>query len=485
MLDLENKQVLVIGLGPSGQAACELLQRSGARVTGVDRANNQNLQNEAERLRPLGVEIALGVSAPPAREFSLAVLSSAKRSHSSLVQALRRNNVPVISELELGFQQSQCLTIAVAGTNGKGTTSELIQRLLSCNNRKSVLSDQRRQPISSVVEQTKDLDYLILEVNSFELEITESFRPAIAVLTNLAPDHLDHYGTAESYSRAHAQLFHHQQAFDWAIVQSDALARLRALNLPMPAQTISFSADDPSANLHLDRGLIVSRLPEWSGPLLDLKYCQLRGPHNAENFMAALAVGHVLRLPAEPVVDALKTFPAKEHRLQLVAEYNGVQFINDSKAANGDALAKALRSARPHRFGEANIWLIVGGGDRLDFQVLGPLLSRHVKHVFLVGAAGKRSRHAWSVFTSCTFTGSLLEAVTEAARNATSGDVVLLSPACPSWDEFRNHRHRGDAFCQAVKSICRGVPGGSPKIDDKIERSREAVPHDLVPGQRS
>ena len=464
MLDLQNKQVLVIGLGRSGQAACELLRRNGARVTGVDRANNQHLQHDADKLRPLGIQIALGVSAPPEGDFSLAVLSSALPLNTPLVQAVRQSKVPLISELELGFQQSRCLTIAVAGTNGKGTTAGLLQRVLSFHNRKSVLSG-RSQPVSSVVEQTKDLDYLILVVNSFDLEITDAFRPAIAVLTNLSPDHLDRYGTSDAYVRANASLFRNQQAFDWAIVQHEALLRLRHLNLPVPAKTITFSADDASADLHLERGLIVSNLPEWPGALLDTRHCQLRGPHNAENLMAALAAGHVLRLNRQSVLDPIKTCGAGPHRFELVAELNGVQFINDSKATNVDALEKALRAARPLPSREPNVWLIAGGKDKgLDFRSLGTLLSSRVKHAFLVGAASKKIRSAWSVFTSCTAAGSLLEAVTEAARNATSGDVVLLSPACSSWDQFRNHQHRGEVFCQAVRSICRGMPQASPKI---------------------
>jgi len=473
MLNLENKQVLVIGLGRSGQAACELLRRSGARVTGVDRANNQNLQQDADKLRPLGIEIALGVSAPPQGDFSLAVLSSALPLNTPLVQAVRRSKVPVISELELGLQQSRCLTIAVAGTNGKGTTAELIQCELSYNNRRSVLSG-RTQPVSSVVEQTKELDYLILQVNSFDLEITESFRPALAVLTNLAPDHLDRYGTEEAYVRANASLFRNQQAFDWAIVQSEALARLRGLDLPVPAKTITFSADDPSANLYFNRGLIVSQLPEWSGTLLDMRHCQLRGPHNAENLMAAMAVGHVLRLPGQSVADPIKTYGAGPHRFELVAELKGVQFINDSKATNVAALGNAIRAVRCLPSGEPNIWLIAGGKDKgLEFQGLGSLLSKRVKHALLVGAAGKRIHAAWSVFTSCTVAGSLLEAVTEAARNATSGDVVLLSPACSSWDQFRNHQHRGEVFCQAVRSICRGMQHANPKVNGKTTTARQ------------
>ena len=469
MLELENTEVLVIGLGGRGRAACEFLRRSGAKVVGVDKADNQNLRHEADRLRPLGVEVVLGVSAPPERDFRLAVLSSALPLNTPLVEAVLRSKVPLMSELELGLEQSRCLSVAVGGTNGKGTTAELVERMLVHNHRKALLSGQRSRPVCSVVEKTGELDYLILQVDSFQLEITEFLRPAIAVLTSLAPDHLDRYGSTGDYARANARLFRNQQAFDWFIVQREALAVLRALNLPVPAKTITYSAGDRSADLHLERGLIVSRIPHWSGPLLETGHCQLRGPCNAENLMAALAVGYVLRLPLEGMVGPLKTYAAGPHRFELVAEINGVQFINDSKATNVDALHKSLCAARPGQGSEPNLWLIAGGKDKgLDFHEVGSLLARRVKRAFLLGEASARMHAAWRVFTPCTLAGSLVEAVAEAAKNATAGDVVLLSPACSGWDQFRNHEHRGEVFCQAVKSIGRGVRGDTPNIGRRI-----------------
>jgi UDP-N-acetylmuramoylalanine--D-glutamate ligase len=461
---LANKDILVVGLGGRGQAACELLRRHGARVFGVDAADTEDLRESADRLRPLGIEVALGVSTLPHRSFSLAVVSPAVRRTQELFQAVAKTNVPMIGELELGFQQAKCLSIAIAGTNGKGTTAELVERILATNHRKTVLSGHRARPVCSVVEQSRELDFLILQVNSFQLELTEFFRPAVAVLMNLAPDHLDRYANAEDYIRANARLFHNQQQFDWAIIQSEALARLRALKLPVPAKTITFSAQDQSADIHLDRGLLISRLANWEGPLLDIDHCQMRGPHNAENLMAALAVGHVLRLPLETMVAPLKTYKAGPHRFELVAEVNGVQFINDSKATNLDALHKALLGARQAPGGGPNIWLIAGGQDQgVEFHDLGPVLSKRVKQAFLVGEASEKIRAAWSLFTPCKESASLLEAVVEAAQNATSGDVVLLSPACSSFDQFRNYQERGERFCAAVKSISSGVVGRSPK----------------------
>ena len=468
MFELANKQVLVIGLGGRGRAACELLRRSGANVVAVDSADTADLRDGAEKLRPLGVEVALGVSTPPKRDFSLAVLSPAVPSSTQLVQAVARTNVPMIGELELGYQQSRCLSVAVAGTNGKGTTAEIIERILANNHRKTVLSGHRARPVCSVVEQTRELDFLVLQVNSFQLEMTEYFRPAVAVLMNLAPDHLDRYASAAEYIQANARLFRNQQPFDWAIVQSEALARLREMDLPVPSKTITFSAKDPEADIYLNRGLLISRLPNWSGPLLDIDHCQLRGPHNAENLMAALAVGHVLRVPLEAMVDTLKTYHAGPHRFELIAEINGVQFINDSKATNVDALQKALLSVRPAEANQPNIFLIAGGSDKgLEYHDVGPLLSKRVKRAFLIGEASEKIRAAWSLFTPCTLSDSLVKATTEAARNAVCGDVVLLSPACSSFDQFRNFQERGESFCQIVKSISRGPEGQDPNIIGK------------------
>jgi len=279
---------------------------------------------------------------------------------------------------------------------------------------------------------------------------------------------MDRYASAADYVRAAARVFQNQQPFDWAIVQSEALAKLRELELPVPGKVITFSARDSKADLYLDRGLLISRLPNWSGPLLDMDHCRLKGPHNAENLMAALAIGHVLRLPLDSMVECLKTQEAGPHRFEVVGEWNGVQYINDSKATNVDALHKALLATRPGEAGGANLWLIAGGKDKgLEFHDIGPLLSKRVKHAFLIGEAAEKIRAAWSLFTPCTVSDSLLEAVIEAARRAVSGDVVLLSPACSSFDQFRDYQERGESFCKIVKSIGRGPLSQDPNINDK------------------
>ncbi|HWX20026.1 MAG TPA: UDP-N-acetylmuramoyl-L-alanine--D-glutamate ligase [Candidatus Binatia bacterium] len=472
MIEINGKNVLVIGLGGRGQAACELLCRLGAKVVGIDLADASELQAAVARLRALGAEVQLGQSALPQGRFDLAVLGPSVPLNSPVVRALQEAEVPLLSELELGFHQAKCLTIAIAGTNGKSTTAELLERVLTHHHRRTLFAGHRARPACAVADQTKELDYLLLQASSFQLATTRSFRPAVAVLLNLPQDHLERHASADDYVRAHAGLFRSQQNFDWAIVQSEALARLRELDLPVPGKVITFSAADTSAELHLERGLLLSRLPNWSGPLLDMDQCLLRGPHGAENLMAALAVGHALRLPLETMLDPLKTFTAGPHRFELVAELQGVQFINDSKARNIDALHKALLAVRPGPGGAANIWLIAGGSDQgLDYHDLGPILSKRVKRAFLLGQASEKIHAAWGLFTPCTLSNSLVEAVTEAASNATSGDVVLLSPASSSFDQFRNYQDRGERFCQVVKSISRGAQVGNPNMNDKTAQT--------------
>jgi UDP-N-acetylmuramoylalanine--D-glutamate ligase len=245
-----------------------------------------------------------------------------------------------------------------------------------------------------------------------------------------------------------------QQPFDWAIIQSEALALLRALKVTIPSKVITFSANNRRADLSLDRGLVVSRLDGWTGPLLNMEATRLIGPHNAENVMAALAVGRVLRVPLETMVEAIRSYPPAAHRCELVAELNGVKFVNDSKATNLDAVQKALMAMPQAQLGEPNVWLIAGGRDKaFEYYEIGPLLSQRVKGAFLIGETRDKIRAAWSLFTPCTLAGSLLEAVAEAARSAVAGDVVLLSPACSSFDQFQNYQDRGEVFRQAVQSL--------------------------------
>lgn len=460
---MESKRVLVLGLGSSGSAAAALLRRRGARVVAVDSADTDALRWQAGRLRQQGAEVLLGTKQFPAGEFDFVVTSpGVPPTNPILLEALRRS-IPVMGELEFGFQQSLCLNIAITGTNGKTTTTELVERMLQQNQIKTIAAGNIGQAVCEVVDKTADLDFLTLEVSSFQLETIQFFRPVIAVLLNLTPDHLDRYPHMEDYIRAKARIFTNQQAFDWAIIQSEALAKLKALDVQIPSKIITFSTTDTTADIYLDRGLLISRMEGWAGPLLDMDNCRLRGPHNAENLMAALAVGRVLRIGLSGMVESLKTYEPAAHRCEVVAEIDGVTYVNDSKATNLDAVHKALLSIPATQENHPNVWLIAGGRDKaLDFHEIAPLLTRKVKGAFLIGETREKIQSAWSLFTRCTLMDSLTEAVEEAARRAKPGDVVLLSPACASFDQFRDYKHRGEVFRQAVKNLQnqRSAPGG-------------------------
>jgi UDP-N-acetylmuramoylalanine--D-glutamate ligase len=477
MVPLDNKKVLVLGLGVSGVAASELLRSRGADVLALDSADNDSLRHDAERLRKRGISVQLGAKTTPMDTFDLAVVSPGVPSTNSIFSELKRRQVPVIGEFELGYQSSLCLNIAITGTNGKTTTTELVEQLLKQNQIKTLAAGNIGTPISQVVEQTRDLDFLTLEVSSFQLETTEFFRPAIGVLMNITPDHLDRYSGLADYARAKARLFQNQQAFDWAIVQSEALAYLRSLGVDIPSKVITFSANNRRADIFLDRGLIISRMEGWSGPVLNMEQCRIFGPHNAENLMAALAVGKILRIPLESMVEALKAYAPAPHRCELVAEVNGVKYINDSKATNVDALQKALLSIPHVRAGEPNVWLIAGGKDKgFEYHDVGPLLSQKVKGAYLIGETRDKIRAAWSLFTPCTQVDSLLEAVSQTAHNAVAGDVVLLSPACSSFDQFQNYQHRGEVFRQAVMQL-KQAGNGSPSVEqnEPVNRLTERI----------
>jgi UDP-N-acetylmuramoylalanine--D-glutamate ligase len=454
MDSLKNIRVLVIGFGQSGMAATELLLRRGANVVAIDEADTAELRTNAAKWRRAGATVRLASKATPEEEFDLAVISPGVSSNNPIVQAVTSRGVPLISELELGYQQALCLNAAVTGTNGKTTTTELIQRVLESNQVKTMAAGNIGVPLTSVVEQTRELDVLTLEVSSFQLEHIQYFRPAVAVLLNITPDHLDRYGSMDDYVRTKARIFMNQQAFDFAVIQSEALKKIQALNIEIPSKIVTFSASDRDADIHFDRELLISRMPDWSGPLLDMAKCKLRGPHNAENLMAALAVGRAFRVPLEVMVPALTSYAPAAHRCEVVAEVKGVAFINDSKATNVDALHKALLSTPTGAANQPNVWLIAGGKDKgFDYHDIGPLLAQRVKGAFLIGETREKIRAAWSLFIPCSLADSLLEAVTEAARCAAPGDVVLLSPACSSFDQFQNYQERGEIFRQAVTDL--------------------------------
>jgi UDP-N-acetylmuramoylalanine--D-glutamate ligase len=453
-LELRNKDVVVLGLGKSGQAAAELLARDGARVVVRDEAEDGPVTIRAELLRRLGVRVELGHQFDSAARFDLAVLSPGIAPERPIVRELVTRNTPLLSELELAYRFCLCPIVAITGTNGKTTTTELIADMLSCADKQVLTAGNIGHAFSDAVENSANLDAVVLEVSSFQLEKTEQFRPNVAVLLNIRPDHLDRYSSMEEYAVAKSFIFRNQTPDDVAVISAESLATLRKMGCHIPSRTITFSAFNHTADFWLDwvdGNTIWCRLPECNGIVLRMEETNLRGVHNAENIMATLAVGLAMGLPVARMRDAICSFCPPAHRCEFVAAIDGVSYINDSKATNPDAVEKALLSLTTPAI------LIAGGrGKGLDFSALKEVMSQKVKLAVLIGETQHEIERAVAGAVPCVHAASMEEAVRLAAGNAAPGDTVLLSPACASFDMFENYEHRGLEFKRQVKALHHG-----------------------------
>ena len=449
--ELRDKNVLVLGLGRSGLAAATLLRRDGARVVVRDEGAGDLLQERASQLRQLGVQVELGDHFDWSTRFDLAVLSPGIAPERPMVRELARRQTPVLSELELAYRFCLCPIVAVTGTNGKTTTTELITAMLQGCDKRAAAAGNIGFALSDAAEQSAGLDALVVEVSSFQLEKVERFRPEIGVWLNLTPDHLDRHGSLAEYARAKARLFLNQKREDVAIVSDQALAWAHRVGCQFPGRLLTISASGGPADLWLDAAdgrTIWCWLPECCGIVLRLDETNLRGRHNAENILATVAAGIALGLPVRGIRRAIGAYCPQPHRCEFVAEINGVTYINDSKATNVDAVEQALRSlAGP-------VVLIAGGRDKaLDFSTLKEVIARKVKLAVLIGETADRLNAAWSGVVPCQQAATMADAVGVAARHAGRGETVLLSPACASFDMFQNYEHRGDEFKRQVLAL--------------------------------
>lgn len=448
MFNLKNKDLLVFGLDAFGQAAARLGRQCGARVVILDRADGKWASARAA-MESIGIEIQLGRKTLPSQPFDLAVLSPHFPRQSHLVYSAAQREMPLISELEFGFQHIRALTIAICGQAGKSTTASLVEQVLRAARRRVSVAGDAVCPLSTAALTSSSLDFLIVKVTAAQLEHTRYFRPAVAVLLNLAPDlrsahRPDHLRTAIG-------LFINQQSFDWTIIQSEALAQLRQLKLPIPGRILTFSAECRAADLYLADSWICSRIPRWVGPLIDLALLDQGSGALLENFMATLGLSFVLHIPLARTVPVIQQFEAAPHCAEWVAELDGVGYINDAKSANLRALHRALASLPAPHNGRPNVWLIAGGDEEgAQYHDLKPMISQRVRGAFLLGTSGQKMTAAWGPFTPCREVHSLLEAISRAAATAEAGDFVLFSPGCSNSEVFRDFAEGGETFRKAV-----------------------------------
>jgi len=447
-MDVRGKQFLVVGFGASGEAAARLLIQKGAKVLVIDESNEKTMKRRARRKKNDGIQFQLGVSSVPTGWFDAVVMSPGIHPRHKLGQSVANLDVPIYGELELASWFCSCPMVAITGTNGKTTTTELIQRSLRANQKRSLAAGNIGLPLSEAALESDGLDHLVVEASSFQLETIDRFHPEISVMMNITPDHLDRYATVEEYARAKAALWRNQKSDDTAVVNADTERYLGRLGFSPPGRVIRYSLWEESTDLWFDGERIRGPISETGGKEMRLDQTRLRGPHNAENIMATLAVAHALGLHPAKTWKAIRDYRPLSHRLQTVGIARGIEFVNDSKATNVDAMEKAILS-----FNQPVI-LIAGGKDKgFDFHGVAPALKDRVKACILIGETRDRIFQAWKDAVSCSFADSLEEAVQMAVHLGKSGDVVLLSPACSSYDMFENYEERGEVFCRAVRAI--------------------------------
>ena len=415
--DLAGRRVLVVGLARSGLAAAETLVGQGAVVLGFDR--DESL--DAGRLRERGVEVHLGDQEEKLlKGIDLVVKSPGVPGETALVAGARERRIPVWSEIELGARLLANPLLGVTGTNGKTTTSELLGAVFRAAGRPVEVAGNVGRPLTGLVGSVAPETWVVCELSSFQLEDVETLRPRVAVLLNLEPDHLDRHGTFEWYADAKLRIFEAQTEDDTAIVP-------RGFGeVPGAARRVEFRFDDP--------------LP--AEPLIP-------GTHNRENAAAATAAARAEDNEDDAIEEALKTFPGVPHRIEPVRELRGVRYVNDSKATNVAAASRALAS-----FPNARLHVILGGRGKQElFEPLAEAFGPDDRAYVIGEAADEIATALAGAGVSFTRAGDLAAALEAAAAAAEPSDVVLLSPACASFDQFRDFEERGDVFRRLVEEL--------------------------------
>ena len=451
MLDLKNKKVLVVGLGKSGLAAALFLRRRGAQVTVSDVRSAEQLAKEIPALIEAGIMVeAGGHGLLTFRRQDLIVVSPGVPLDTPELAQAQSFGLPVIGELELAARFLKGKIMAVTGSNRKTTTTTLLGEILTAAGLPTLVGGNIGLPVVALIDESQDESWSVLEVSSFQLETTVEFRPEIAVILNITPDHLDRHGSFENYAAAKERIFARQTAKDCLVLNADN-PPAEAAALRAKSRIYWFSAEHPvMPGAWLENGYVVYRsgLEASIESVMPLSGIPLKGTHNVENVLAAVCAARLAGVPAETIRRAVESFQAVEHRLEYIATRNGVKFYNDSKATNVDATAKAVAAFN------GGIHLILGGKDKnSDYTQLADLLRARVSAVYTIGAAAaKIESHLRGVVTiqSCE---TLEKAVAAAAAAARPGNVVLLAPACSSFDQFDNYEHRGRAFKQYVKEL--------------------------------
>ena len=447
-IELRNKRVLVVGLARTGIATAMFCAARGARVTATDTRMEKELGDTVATLQKAPVALELGGHRQEIiLDADLVIPSPGVPADVRLLQFARSKGVTIWSEIELAYRFLKGRLIGITGSNGKTTTTSLIEHILRSAGCSTILAGNIGTPLISCVEQSSDKTITVAELSSFQLELIEKFRPSISVFLNLTPDHLDRHHTLESYGAAKARIFENQTESDSAILNADDPGTTPYA--PAKPHLFWFSRKQRVAQgAFVKESEILFRQEGVEETILKLADIPLAGAHNVENVLAAVAATRLAGAEPAAIAKGVRSFAGVEHRLEFVAEIGGVRFYNDSKATNVDATLKAL-DAFPGR-----ILIILGGKDKgSDYTVLQAPLREKAILALLIGAAADKIEKQIAGSVAIEQAGTLERAVETAAHAARAGDVVLLAPACASFDQFQNYEHRGRVFKELVHQL--------------------------------
>ena len=449
-MELKGKRVLVVGLGKSGLAAARFLKKRGARVT-VSDARPATLISELPVLLDEGFMVEAGSHGLLTfRRQDLIVVSPGVPANVPELMQVRAMGMHIIGELELGAEYLQGEVVAITGSNGKTTTTTLVGEILKASGRTTLVGGNIGRPVVELAEESTPEAWSVLEVSSFQLETVETFKPRIALVLNITPDHLDRHGSFENYAAAKARITEFQTADDFLVLNAEDV-KTQMVAAKTKAQIYWFSAKrqiKQGAFVHGESIFFIAKEGAKPEPVMPVAEIPLAGAHNVENVLAAVCAARLAGVESSVIRAAVAAFKAVEHRLEFVREVEGVRYYNDSKATNVDATVKAVEAFA------GGVWLILGGKDKdSDYATMSTLLRERVKTVLTIGSAAEKIERQLAGVVKIERAETLERAVALAHEAAGAGDVVLLAPACASFDQFENYEHRGRVFKELVAGL--------------------------------
>jgi len=450
MMEIKRKNITIIGAKKSGIGAAKLIKKLGGIPFVSDSAKDEKLLHSVKELENEKIDFELGIHSSKVFDCDLMVISPGVPSNVQVVIEAKKKNIKIVSEVELASQFCKGKIIAITGTNGKTTTTSLIGHIINQSNRKAYITGNINiEAFSDVVLDIKKDEFVSLEVSSFQLDFIDKFKPFVSMILNITPDHMNRYDNKfENYLYSKYRIFENQTVDDNLILNADD-ENFSKYVVKTNANIFWFSLKKELDNgIYLKDSKLIFNInckQVFSCSVSDLS---LRGEHNIANSMAAIISTKLIGVENEFILSGLKTFPGVEHRLELVKIINGVRYINDSKATNVDSVWYALRSF------DNPIYLILGGLDKgNDYEQIRNLVTEKVKKIYAIGSSAEKVNEFFNKYIKVEIKPTLQECIYSANKEAVTDDIVLLSPACASFDMFDNYEHRGKVFKETVESL--------------------------------